>query len=60
MKLSEGYLFGYNQALLQVENQVAKQLSSRGKLAGSDAENRVWIQYRPLIERINQMRKEQA
>lgn len=59
VKLSEGYLYGYNQALLQVEKQVAKQLSSRSRLAGSDAENRVWIQYRPLMERINQMRKEQ-
>jgi len=60
VKLSEGYLYGYNQALLQVEKQVAKQLSSRSRLAGSDAENRVWIQYRPLMERINQMRKEQT
>ena len=60
MKLSEGYLYGYNQALLQVEKQVAKQLSSRSRLAGSDADNRVWIQYRPLMERINQMRKEQS
>lgn len=60
MKLSEGYLYGYNEAIIQVEKQVAKQLSSRGKLAGSDADNCVWIQYRPLIERINQMRKEQT
>ena len=60
MKLSEGYLFGYNHAIKQVEKQVAEQLSSRSRLAGSDTDNRVWIQYRPLMERINEMKKEQT
>lgn len=56
MKLSDGYIFGYVQAIKEMEAQINNQLTTK-KLAGVDGDDTVWIKYRPLVEYLNAMRE---
>ena len=58
--MHEAITFGYELAISHVEEQIHAQLQSRKQLAGFDADKAVWIQYRPLMDRLKQMREGKA
>tara|TARA_R110000787_G_scaffold26283_2_gene73556 strand:- start:235 stop:423 length:189 start_codon:yes stop_codon:yes gene_type:complete len=55
MKLSDGYIFGYVQAIKEIEVEIDRQLTDKS-MAGLDDKGSVWIQYKPIVQHLNAMR----